>query len=101
MPSILIQLDEPLLKSLNSLNKVAPAAKRQRAEFIRRAVKEAIRKREYEIWWADLPKPCVVNCDNLRTISPIPARRIREVKRGRGLCPSLGRADRNDRLRQV
>jgi metal-responsive CopG/Arc/MetJ family transcriptional regulator len=45
MPSILIQLDEPLL---NALNKVAPAAKRQRAEFIRQAVKEAIRKREYE-----------------------------------------------------
>ncbi len=45
MPSILIQLDESLLKSLN---KVAPAAKRQRAEFIRQAVKEAIRKREYE-----------------------------------------------------
>ncbi len=45
MPSILIQLDEPLLRSLN---KVAPAAKRQRAEFIRQAVKEAIRKREYE-----------------------------------------------------
>jgi metal-responsive CopG/Arc/MetJ family transcriptional regulator len=41
----LIQLDEPLLRSLN---KVAPAAKRQRAEFIRQAVKGAIRKREYE-----------------------------------------------------
>ena len=45
MPSILIQVDEPLLRSLN---KVAPAAKRQRAEFIRQAVREAIRKREYE-----------------------------------------------------
>jgi len=45
MPSILIQLDEPLLRSLN---KVAPAAKRQRAEFIRQAVKDAIRKREHE-----------------------------------------------------
>ena len=45
MPSILIQIDEPLLQSLN---KVAPAAKRQRAEFIRQAVKEAIRNREYE-----------------------------------------------------
>ncbi len=45
MPSILIQLDEPLLRSLN---KIAPAAKRQRAEFIRQAVKEAIRKREYQ-----------------------------------------------------
>lgn len=45
MPSILIQLDEPTLRSLN---KIAPAAKRKRAEFIRQAVKEAIRKREYE-----------------------------------------------------
>jgi hypothetical protein len=33
---------------LRSLNKIAPAAKRQRAEFIRRAVKEAIRRQEYE-----------------------------------------------------
>jgi len=45
MPSILIQIDE---STLRSLNKIAPAAKRQRAEFIRQAVKEAIRKREYE-----------------------------------------------------
>jgi len=45
MPSILIQLDESLLRSLN---KIAPATKRQRAEFIRQAVREAIRKREYE-----------------------------------------------------
>ena len=45
MPSILIQIDDALLESLN---KVAPAAKRQRAEFIRQAVKEAIRKREYQ-----------------------------------------------------
>ncbi len=44
MPSILIQLDEPLLQSLN---RIAPAAKRQRAEFIRQAVREAVRKRVY------------------------------------------------------
>jgi metal-responsive CopG/Arc/MetJ family transcriptional regulator len=44
MPSILIQVDESLLRSLN---KVAPAAKRQRAEFIRQAVRDTIRKREY------------------------------------------------------
>jgi metal-responsive CopG/Arc/MetJ family transcriptional regulator len=43
VPSILIQLDDATLKSLN---KFAPAAKRQRAEFIRQAVKEAIRRRE-------------------------------------------------------
>jgi metal-responsive CopG/Arc/MetJ family transcriptional regulator len=45
MPSILIEFDDQLLQSLN---KVAPAARRQRAEFIRQAVREAIRKREYE-----------------------------------------------------
>ena len=45
MPFILIQLDDLILKSLD---KVAPAAKRQRIEFIRQAVKGAIRDREYE-----------------------------------------------------
>ena len=45
MPSISIEIHEPLLASLN---KVAPADKRLRAEFIRQAVKDAIRKREYE-----------------------------------------------------
>ena len=41
----MIQIDEPLLKALN---KVAPVAKRKRAEFIRNAVREAIRRHEYE-----------------------------------------------------
>ncbi len=45
MPSILIQLDQ---STLDALNRIAPAAKRQRTEFVRQAVKEAIRKREYE-----------------------------------------------------
>ena len=45
MPSILIQLDD---STYRALNQVAPAAKRQRTEFIRRAVKEAIRKCEFE-----------------------------------------------------
>ncbi len=45
MPSILIQLDEATLRSID---RIAPAAKRQRAEFIRQAVKEAIRRQEYE-----------------------------------------------------
>ncbi|MGD0773248.1 MAG: hypothetical protein ABSC05_10550 [Candidatus Solibacter sp.] len=44
MPSILVQLDEATYKALNQ---VAPAAKRKRTEFIRTALKEAIRKREY------------------------------------------------------
>jgi predicted transcriptional regulator len=44
VPSILIQLDDATFKKLNQ---VAPSARRQRAEFIRRAVKEAIRKHEY------------------------------------------------------
>ncbi len=60
MPSILIQLDEPLLRSLN---KVAPAAKQQRAEFIRQAVKGAIRKREYQaIREAYLRQPDSADC---------------------------------------
>ncbi len=45
MPSILIHLDEPLLQALN---KVAPTSTRKRADFIRSAVREAIRRREYE-----------------------------------------------------
>ena len=45
MPSILIQVDDALLRSLN---KIAPAEKRQRGEFLRQAVREAIRRREYE-----------------------------------------------------
>jgi predicted transcriptional regulator len=45
MPSILVQLDDSTIKSLD---RIAPPAKRQRAEFIRQAVKDAIRKREYE-----------------------------------------------------
>jgi len=44
MPSILIQLDDATFRALNQ---IAPAAKRQRTEFIRQAVKEAIRKQEY------------------------------------------------------
>ena len=42
MPSILVQLDDA---TYEALNQVAPAAKRKRTEFIRAAVKEAIRKR--------------------------------------------------------
>ena len=44
MPSILVQLDDATYKALN---RMAPAAKRKRTEFIRAALKEAIRKREY------------------------------------------------------
>jgi mRNA interferase MazF len=31
-----------------------------------------------------MPKPCVVNCDNLRTISKVSQKRIHEVKRAVG-----------------
>ena len=63
MPSILIQLDE---STLSALDKIAPAAKRQRAEFIRSAVKDAIRKREYEqIREAYLRQPdCAAEADD-------------------------------------
>ena len=43
MHSILIQLDGATYKALNQ---VAPSAKRGRTEFIRQAVKEAIRRHE-------------------------------------------------------
>ena len=44
MPSILVQFDDATMRQLN---RVAPAAKRQRTEFIRRAVKDAIRRQEF------------------------------------------------------
>ena len=44
MRSVSFQIDDA---TLQSLEEVAPAAKRQRAEFIRRAVKEAVRRWEY------------------------------------------------------
>jgi len=45
MPSILILLDDATLRSLN---RIAKAAKLRREEFVRQAVKEAIRRQEYE-----------------------------------------------------
>ena len=44
MPSILIQLDDATYRALNAL---APAAKRKRTEFIRKAIREAIRRQEF------------------------------------------------------
>ena len=43
MKSLLIQLDEPTYRALN---RVAPAAKRQRAEFVRAAIRKAILETE-------------------------------------------------------
>jgi hypothetical protein len=43
VPSILVQFDEPTMRRLN---RIAPAAKRQRTEFIRRAVQEALQRHE-------------------------------------------------------
>ena len=43
MKSLLVQLDEPTYKALN---RVAPAAKRKRAEFVRAAIRKAIRETE-------------------------------------------------------
>ena len=45
MKSILIQFDE---RTYNALEKVAPAAERRRAQFIRDAVKKAILDEEYK-----------------------------------------------------
>ena len=45
MKSILIELDEATYKALNH---IAPAAKRLRAQFVRDALRKAIRHAEYE-----------------------------------------------------
>lgn len=45
MPNVLIQFDEATLRAID---RVAPAAKRQRAEFIRKAVKDALYRTECE-----------------------------------------------------
>jgi hypothetical protein len=39
MPQVLVQFDDATLRAID---RVAPAAKRKRAEFIRRAVKDAL-----------------------------------------------------------
>jgi predicted transcriptional regulator len=44
MTSLLIQLDDATAKKLE---RIAPARQRKRADFIREAVKEAIRNHEY------------------------------------------------------
>jgi len=45
MKSVLIELDEPTYRALNH---IAPAAKRQRTQFIRNAIRKAIREAQYE-----------------------------------------------------
>ena len=45
MKSLLVQLDEPTYRALN---RVAPTAKRRRAEFVRAAIRKAIRETEEE-----------------------------------------------------
>jgi len=45
MKSLLVQLDEPTYRALN---RIAPAATRQRAEFVRSAIRKAIRESEEE-----------------------------------------------------
>ena len=44
MKSFLIQLDEPTCRALN---RIAPARKRRRSQFIREAIRKAIRRAEY------------------------------------------------------
>jgi len=45
MRSILVQLDN---ETYRALNKVAPSAQRKRIEFIRKAIRDAIRREEYQ-----------------------------------------------------
>jgi metal-responsive CopG/Arc/MetJ family transcriptional regulator len=44
MKPLLIQFDE---QTLNALNRVAAPGKRQRSEFVRQAIRQAIRRAEY------------------------------------------------------
>jgi metal-responsive CopG/Arc/MetJ family transcriptional regulator len=44
MKSLLIQLDDQMM---NALNRVAEPARRKRSEFIREAIRKAIRQAEY------------------------------------------------------
>ena len=44
VPSILVQFDDATIRRLN---RITPSAKRQRSEFIRRAVRDAIRRHEF------------------------------------------------------
>ena len=45
MPQVLVHFDE---FTLQAIDRIAPAAKRKRADFIRKAVKDAIFQRETE-----------------------------------------------------
>ena len=45
MPQVLVHFDESTLKAID---RIAPAAKHQRADFIRKAVKDALFQRETE-----------------------------------------------------
>ena len=45
MPQVLVNFDTA---TLQAIERILPATKRRRAEFIRAAVKDAIRKYEYE-----------------------------------------------------
>ena len=45
MPQILVHFDE---STIQAIDRIAPAAKRKRADFIRKAVKDAIFQRETE-----------------------------------------------------
>jgi predicted transcriptional regulator len=44
MKALLVQLDDP---TYQALNQIAPAKKRQRSQFIREAIKKAIRAAEF------------------------------------------------------
>ena len=65
MPSILIQFDEA---SLRALDRIALVAKRERAEFIRKTVKEAIRKQVFaKIREGYLQQPDIAETDDWST----------------------------------
>jgi metal-responsive CopG/Arc/MetJ family transcriptional regulator len=45
MPQLLVQLDE---QTLAALNRIAAPKKRQRSEFVRQAIRKAVRQAEYD-----------------------------------------------------
>lgn len=45
MKALLVQLDEP---TLTALNRIAAPGKRKRSEFIRQAIRNAVRQAEYQ-----------------------------------------------------
>ena len=83
MKSLLVQIDEPTFRALN---RVAPATKRLRAEFVRTAIRTAIQKTEEDrTRMAYLAQPDAESeADDWSGAEPwLPARTARKPTRGK------------------